>query len=619
MGNARNYQEYVEVLEAGNPGVRNFQEYLEVLEGGNSGGRLYQLYVEALALSVPAARNYQQYVELLHGPAALDEDADNTLSMSQSATTTISYVAVGSSTLSLTSSANLAQLGEAENTLVLTQSATLIVYHDREVSSTLVLTQRANFSYPFAADNTLVMTSEAARVHDESAESTLTLAHDVDVSRYFSVASDMTADLSHTVEVSATFDRTVNQGMALVQSATRHMYWLREISHTLTLVGTAAGVSSKLASSTLVLSQTAVGLIGKKAKNTLVLTQLATRTITRNKSAQNVLGLGQSRSLSKTVRRDLTSTLVLTQTVVGFAVKPASSTLVLTQDAVGEASKNLTDLLEIFDEATFTRDIGAPVDQVLNIDHDIVKILVKNVSVTSPWSMNQFVRATKSMPAVASNTLVLSQDLVRDRTIAPVNHTLTLVQTVDKSKLATLSASNALVLTQTVTLAKTTVRLVINNLVFLSSHRRQIGIGGDGDGGTDVDNVDGNIIKRLVILKTADSIITLPTPEFNDLEGGKATINIKRSMAGGRRVYKKNAPARRLSYNFIMDRKKAIELRQFILNNNSKVLDMENWKGEKWKVVLTNNPFQFTEEALWQSDWGNKSSVTLEFEGGKIN
>ena len=97
-------------------------------------------------------------------------------------------------------------------------------------------------------------------------------------------------------------------------------------------------------------------------------------------------------------------------------------------------------------------------------------------------------------------------------------------------------------------------------------------------------------VQNLVILKSADRVITLPAPEFGDTEAGTGRLNIKRSMDGGRVVYVRDNVVQKLNYQFIFDRRKAIELREFILNCNTKPLTMINWKGEIWAVQMTNSP-----------------------------
>jgi hypothetical protein len=120
----------------------------------------------------------------------------------------------------------------------------------------------------------------------------------------------------------------------------------------------------------------------------------------------------------------------------------------------------------------------------------------------------------------------------------------------------------------------------------------------------------------LVIFNVPGQTILLPCPEFGDTESPTGTIDVKRTMSGGTRVYKRQSQLNKLKYTFSLWTNKYLELRQFYINHCAKVMSMTNWKGELWYGYITNNPIEFDVESRYQPK-GEKYSVTLEFEGVK--
>lgn len=104
----------------------------------------------------------------------------------------------------------------------------------------------------------------------------------------------------------------------------------------------------------------------------------------------------------------------------------------------------------------------------------------------------------------------------------------------------------------------------------------------------------------------------LPSPEFSDTKGQKHAITIHRSMDGTTRTYVKSNNRFGLRMNFILTRAKSLEVREFINLYNSQHILLTTHRGEKWDVLLVNNPFEFGFPA------GDRIEITLEFEGTKV-
>lgn len=286
-------------------------------------------------------------------------------------------------------------------------------------------------------------------------------------------------------------------------------------------------------------------------------------------------------------------------------------------------------------EASYTRSVSSTInlDDTLSVlkttvRRDLRRLILRQTiglskthsqSVVSNLGLQQTISKSYRPPRTVADTLTMTQTILRDQSDEDVESTLTLVQTISKSKIVTASVSHTLTLTQTV-LPQIFVNLHVNStLVFNPTWEKNTGISSPGTQTVTVPVVIGVKVRRLLILQSPDEVIVLPAAQFADVERGESRVNIKRAMSGDRRTYKRETIASSLSYQFIIDRAKALELRQFILAANTKVLRMENWKGEYWTVVLTNNPFSFTEEGFWNGDRGNKCSITLEFTGVRTN
>lgn len=638
----RVHQHYTEVITKTTASGRVQQQYIEGITKGTSAGRLQQTYLEVLAFATPAGRIYQHYVEILAAPptTGTDIDADNVLSLTQLVELSKSLGLPADNTITLTQTTNLSQgfIVESELELdheaigflslntevesVLTFTQTINLGHDRAVSQTLTLTQVAvgNVDREFEIEHTLTFVDEARRVIDETVEDELDLTFEVDVIRARSFSSSSPVTLTQVVAVEATFERLVNHGMTLVQSATKSIYRNVSATNTLSLTGVAVGILTKKTHNELALDHEAEYTAGKHVRHFLELTQVCFPSPVYNRTLFSVFIPGQAVAVSITVRPFASNTLTLAHSAVGFAVKNTSSTLALAQSAVGINAKPTSNGIFIVQQVALTRSIGQEVNDTLPLDQDVVAQVSKSVIGQSYLGFNQFARGTRVLSETVEDELDLAQDLVRDRTIANLSQTLTLTQTAVGTKLVNATAASSLTFTQSLSVSRDIVREIAHTLTFLNSFEKYTGIAGRPTvtvPNVQVVKVDSNCT---VILQNGSLVIVLPCPEFNDSEGGTGTINIKRTMAGSKRVYQKKSPTSRLNYQFVIDRKKAIELRNFILNSNTAFLNMQNWKGELWAVQMTNSPFTFGEDAAWLgSPGGNRSSITLEFEGVRLN
>ena len=125
-----------------------------------------------------------------------------------------------------------------------------------------------------------------------------------------------------------------------------------------------------------------------------------------------------------------------------------------------------------------------------------------------------------------------------------------------------------------------------------------------------------------LIIQSATSIITLPRPLLGDTEEQLGSVKINYSINGNSKITIKSSYLTKLNYTFELRRMKALELRQFLMNNDAAILTVTNWKGEIWYCNIVNAPINLTAKSRWAETnacGGNEAiDVTLEFEGIKI-
>jgi hypothetical protein len=233
---------------------------------------------------------------------------------------------------------------------------------------------------------------------------------------------------------------------------------------------------------------------------------------------------------------------------------------------------------------------------------------------------------------IASDSFVLTQDAIQERTRNPsVIESLTLTQ----SAVCFRAVSNTITFSQTLTGPRAFPKTVSQTLSLSHVVGRNIIVGRSLEDTLTYNppnyyetpitgfqyirsTVEVRTVSRrcLVIFSVPGQAIVMPCPEFGDTESITGTIDVKRTMSGGTRVYKKQSQLNKLKYTFSLWTNKYLEFRQYFINHSAKIMTMSNWKGELWYGYITNNPIEFDVESRYQPK-GEKYSLTLEFEGVK--
>lgn len=118
-------------------------------------------------------------------------------------------------------------------------------------------------------------------------------------------------------------------------------------------------------------------------------------------------------------------------------------------------------------------------------------------------------------------------------------------------------------------------------------------------------------------------VIVLPDPVLGDTEENLGTVAIKYSINGNSKITIKNSYLTKLTYSFELRRMKSLELRQFLINNDTSLFLLTNWKGEVWLCNIVNAPLNLIAKSRWGEnpsgcDNREQIDVTLEFEGVKV-
>ena len=112
----------------------------------------------------------------------------------------------------------------------------------------------------------------------------------------------------------------------------------------------------------------------------------------------------------------------------------------------------------------------------------------------------------------------------------------------------------------------------------------------------------------------------LPSPQFNNTEGRRLQVEMKRSMNNTRRSYVKSSPRSRITYNFQVTRNKGEEIKQFILAYYRSKIRWTDHLGDVWEGYFTSNPFALGGAGRAAgSPGGEYQEISIQLEGSRIS
>ncbi len=371
-------------------------------------------------------------------------------------------------------------------------------------------------------------------------------------------------------------------------------------------------------------------ILFKSLSNSLTLTQSATasqpvQSIEQNfvisqtvehageysKSLSNTLtGLLQVADYFKFKPIEVSNTLTITQTVDEVQTTGLVSSLTITQDATYQYANHLDQEYGILVPtqtvavaAIFNRTITQPVTLV----QTVVPLKIITQSVTSTLGIYQ--TALGGPLRNAHNELVLDQVVVHEAIRSPV------------------VATQALHVTQSVGLQMILNRGLVSTLAFKNEHPIADGAGSFiqvpnlilTKGGSALNNECCPISRVSTLFQSSTRAIVLPNPELNDGEGLVAAVSIKRTITGMTYSYVKKSANRKLKYKFLINQRKAYELRQFLLDFLGNRITHTNWKGEMWSGFILTDPAEITSNARGGVCTGDLYEIDLEYQGVRVN
>lgn len=325
-------------------------------------------------------------------------------------------------------------------------------------------------------------------------------------------------------------------------------------------------------------------------------------------SASNTLSIIQSNADLKFKPRSVSQSLTITQSATFLKSTGLSNSLTITQALVSSYTPHWETKQE---GLTLTQTVSAP--------------LIRPRTPSTTLTIVQAVLDQKILFRTVTQPLVVIQNAIGLKH-SGLSQSLTISQAVTRSVLRNKSASQSLTLTHSVQVQLTLNRSMTSTLVFSREHQIPDGTGGflfisnllytrGGLGGGVCCPVPG----RTTTIVGAFSTIVLPNPELGDAEAPVSAIKIHRTITGNIYTYARKNRSRKLKYKFVINRKKAYELRKFLLQNLTKRVTMTNWKGEIWNVNFLNDPVDLVADRHGEPPCGELYSIELDFEGVRIN
>jgi len=447
--------------------------------------------------------------------------------------------------------------------------------------------------------------------------------------------------LSEAVDWVAILDRTATDAPTISESAAASLTYIRTATDAPTLSESVVGIKvfGRLATDEATTSEDVVAnkIVNRSVTSTLTITQ-SHLVASPTQSVEQGLTLSQSVAVELEVSKSASNSLILNQAADYFQFIPtdASNSLTITQSVVEVKTTG------VGNELTITQDVVTQYDphldqqfQELTATQTVAVAAIFNRTVSQTVTIAQTVSYLKIIEQSASNLLLVSQLVVggplrnASNTLSGLDHDV--VVDVQRNK----SVSQTLAVTQSVGLTMILNRSLTSTMVFTEEHPKADGAGGIIQvpnvivtfGGSKPTTTSGPtpdieccpIPSGSTVYQSATRAIVLPNPEYSDSEGNVAAVSIKRTICGDTYSYVKKSANRKLKYKFVINQRKAYELRRFLLDFLGDRIQMTNWKGEMWTGFLLTDPAEITSTSRGGICNGDLYEVELEYQGVRVN
>lgn len=509
------------------------------------------------------------------------------------------------------------------STLTYTQS---ISHTIEALVQTITFTQDISFTRTFnrTVNDTLSFTGTIHVILPESSSSTITFTQTID--ELLTKPRDLTDTLSLVQDIVSSHVATelIVSGLEFTHTRDYDAVFNREVDESLTFSQTIVADHCTTAANTLVLTQTVDYEKWKHIEHTLEWQQSFVNNTSFVRPINTILGVSQQIVENGQFNKTVSQSLSLNQTIVQARVKGVSQTLSLSQSIVAYAARHVANTLSFGQAIAVQMFYDKIIAQGLNLESDILLNRTTSHEIHHGVGFNSIINKQKVISETLTDNYVPVSEIRFTVFNEDVTNTLTLTQTVAYTPVYPRAVSDSLEFNQTIGLNRTIVESVTNTLVFLPA--RQIYVGMGGVDYYSVDNLQYSLVpsylvgkknRPMCVLQSTNGAITLPAPEFGDQENYGGVFTIRRSMNNIPYTHVRTLSLRKLQLPFVLAKRKAWELREFLIQNNPELMTLTTWKGDKWFVNLTTNPLELRVSGKYSNE-DEKVSVELEFEGLKV-
>jgi hypothetical protein len=479
-------------------------------------------------------------------------------------------------------------------------------------------------------------------VHNKSVNQTLTFSETINDFDIHLPINNQTLILNQLTNNYVIHNRTINELLTFNETITNYVIHNRTINQPLTLNETVDYIRIRI------LNESASDSLTFTEQVTFVRKMAITDKLGKpiSKLGSIKLGIGVNESIkSSNIIETLTFSQSATYTLIHVWLAQATNTLTfsISVEANQVFNRSINESLNIT-EAVISPSAVQHVTQTLTFNETPVGNRVLTQSTDNTLIFSEFAHTAKVYNKTVNQTLTFNQSATSNSVYhRSANNVLTFTQSPNAytGDLIEVSANNTLTFNQSVTVNVTHSRSISEILTFNQNFNRIMVY--------DRHLYDELIfnpyyVKKLpiqrsvseiviplamvivvhhdepsaVILQTDDSVILLPSPQFDDTLNNSGSLVLKRSMNGLTYSYIKSTDLQKIHYTFRLGLPKSKELRNFIINNSSKLIKMTNWKGEIWMVKVVINPVKLDPKMRWENCDSERIDTTLDFEGVKI-
>jgi hypothetical protein len=536
-------------------------------------------------------------------------------------TTNIGGVELGSLILGASQSSVIER--SVTSTLTLTQA---IAKNHETVQSTLTFNQTATVAKVWgrSVTSTLALSQIIKLIKPETVTSTITFSQNIVYEKTKPRTVSQSLTFSQTVDKSFVGSRLVVQGINWSHVRAVNGVFSRAVSQVISPLNSIIGQHCNHVPQTLTLTQAISFSKLKHVRHQIELQQSFVSNVNYTRAINTILGLSQQFNKTTKYNRTVSHNLVLSQAIVQARVKGVSQTLSLTQTIVANAVKNVKNTLSWSQTVAHNKITNRTVTSVFTPEQETTFTRSMQLSILHGFGMNSFVRQWRV------NTRAISQNYTPTQQVRflvyarSVTSSLTLGQTVAYKPVYPRAVTSALGFNQTVGVNKVLRRSVSNSLLFLPSREVYVGMGNVEF--YEIPSVQYSVVPAYLqgkknrphcVLQTTNAAITLPAPEWGDGENYGGVFTIRRSMNNVPYTYVRRLSLRKLQLPWVLAKRKAWELREFLIGNNDKLMTLTTWKGDKWFVNLITNPMELSVRGRYDAE-DEKVSIELEFEGLKV-